>query len=289
MVRVAAVQTDVVFDSPSINAERAREYIESLAAKSVQVIILPEAFLTGYCVEEPELARSNAIDWPFSVEDAPRAHPLQVVREAAERAGVVVIVGFAERDDQGVYNSAAIFEPGAEPKKYNKTHLPFLGFDRFVTPGQNLPVFETKFGRIGVLICFDVRHPEPARVLAMKGAQLIVVPTNWPEGAEISADVLAVARAAESRVFVASSNRVGEENGFRFIGKSKIIDPTGKVLQSADHRHEEVLIADLDLTQADIKRTQGIPGRYETTVFESRRPELYTVLGEGSATSADQA
>ncbi|MFN7171726.1 MAG: carbon-nitrogen hydrolase family protein [Fimbriimonadaceae bacterium] len=289
MVRVATVQTDVVFDSPSINAERAREYIESLAAKGVQVIILPEAFLTGYCVEEQELARSIAIDWPFSSEAVPRDHPLQVVREAAERAGVVVIVGFAERDDQGVYNSAAIFEPDAEPRKYNKTHLPFLGFDRFVTPGEDLPVFETKFGRIGVLICFDVRHPEPARVLAMKGAQLIVVPTNWPEGAEISADVLAVARAAESRVFVASSNRVGEENGFRFIGKSKIIDPTGRVLQSADHRNEEVLVADLDLAQADIKRTRGIPGRYETTVFESRRPELYAVLSEDSASSADQA
>ncbi|HSH96128.1 MAG TPA: nitrilase-related carbon-nitrogen hydrolase, partial [Roseimicrobium sp.] len=98
--------------------------------------------------------------------------------------------------------------------------------------------------------------------------------TNWPVGAEISAEVIAVARAAENRVFVATCNRVGEENGFQFIGLSKVIAPSGKILASAGPA-ETVIIADLNLEEARQKTIVNIPGKYETAIFESRRPELY--------------
>jgi len=111
-------------------------------------------------------------------------------------------------------------------------------------------------------------------IAALNGAQLLVLPTNWPEGAETNADHTAITRAMENRIFVATCDRVGEENGFKFIGRSKIVDPSGKVLASADDT-EKVLVADLDLDLANRKRVITIPGKYELEVFKARRPELY--------------
>ena len=152
--------------------------------------------------------------------------------------------------------------------------MPELGYDRYVTTGDDLNVFETKFGKIGIQICFDIRFPEASRILALQGADVIFYPTNWPKGADISADVLAVARAVENKVYVVTANRVGEENGFSFIGKSKIISPSGVILAGASNG-EEVMVADLDFEISRNKRNITIPGKHETTVFESRRPELY--------------
>lgn len=269
MIRVASVQANVFFGKPVWNAEAAEGYLVKVAHDGVQLAIFPEAFLTGYCVDDLEGARSIAI--PIEHE------ALERVRKAAERLGVITIVGFAEDDHGELYNSAALFEPGVEPRYYRKSHLPELGLDKHVGLGNELDVFETKLGRIGILICFDQRPPEPARVLALKGAELIALPTNWPEGAETSAEIMCLARAAENRVFFATANRVGTENGFRFIGRSKIIDPVGTVLSAAGSE-EEVIQAEIDLAQARIKRTRQVPGKYETTVFESRRPELYASL-----------
>ncbi|MES1228348.1 MAG: carbon-nitrogen hydrolase family protein, partial [Armatimonadota bacterium] len=177
-----------------------------------------------------------------------------------------------------LYNTAAIFEPGKPTRFYRKSHLPELGLDKFVCTGHGpLDVFDTRIGKIGVLICFDFRMPEACRVLALKGALILILPTNWPEGAEITADYTPVTRATENRMFVATCDRVGTENGFKFIGRSKIIEPSGKVLASAGDS-EETLIADIDLAFANQKRVVTVPGKYEIEVFKARRPELYLEL-----------
>jgi len=270
-MKVAAVQANVVFNDPQANAQRAASEIASLATEGVELAVLPECFLTGYCVD----SRAEAERIAISREDA----ALKSVQIVADRSGVTVALGFAESADGRLYNTVAFFEPHEEARFYRKTHLPVLGFDKFATPGDELPLFDTKLGRIGVLICFDQRFPEPARVLALAGADVIVLPTNWPVGAEISADIICLARAAENRVWVVTANRVGTENGFEFIGRSKIISPTGSVVAAAD-AGEAVLVADLDLEQARQKRTVTIPGKYETEVFKPRRPDLYGNLLE---------
>lgn len=266
-MRIACAQLNVVFGDVAANVARAVAQLEELKAQGVDLAVFPEAFLTGYCVERLSDAQSIATE--------PRT--LLPLREACDRLSITTIVGFAERSGESVYNSAALIEPHRELRIYRKVHLPELGLDKFVEPGNELLVFDTALGRIGLLICFDLRIPEAARVLALRGAELIVLPTNWPEGAETSAEHVAIARAAENRVFVATCNRVGEENGFRFIGRSKIIGPNGKVLAAAG-TEEEVVVADIDMAEARIKRNVMIPGKYETTVFESRRPELYSEL-----------
>jgi predicted amidohydrolase len=157
--------------------------------------------------------------------------------------------------------------------------LPELGLDKFVTPGDELPVFETRLGKIAILICFDQRHPEAMRVLMLKGAQLVALPTNWPVGAECSAEYICIARASENRIFLATCNRVGHENGFDFIGRSKILGLGGEILSSAGAT-EETLLATIDLNLATNKRMVAILGKYETTVDVSRRPVLYENLVE---------
>ncbi|MGV3615245.1 MAG: carbon-nitrogen hydrolase family protein [Fimbriimonas sp.] len=275
-MRLACVQMDVVFGDFDGNTAAVVAHLERLKAKGVELAVFPEASLTGYCVDCVEDARRIAIP---GVSGDEIGTALQTVQEACERLDIVAVVGFAERSGEDVHNTAALFEPGRRPRIYRKTHLPELGLDRFVKAGAEIPLFETRLGRIGILICYDLRPPEATRVLALAGAELLVLPTNWPEGAETSAEHVAIARAAENRIFVATCNRVGEENGFRFIGRSKIIHPTGRVLAAAD-AGEETLVADIDLSEARQKRTVNIPGKYEIDVMGSRRPELYGELGK---------
>lgn len=268
-MKLACVQAPVEFNAPERNADYATRQIATLSRQSVDLAVFPEAFLTGYCVESVSDAREIAI---------PYDHP-SLVRLAGvvNDSGVAVIVGFAGREGDTLRNAVALFEPGREPRYYAKTHLPHLGFDRFVTPGDSLSVFDTRMGAVAPLICYDMRPPEATRVLALDGADLIVLPTNWPRGAESSAEHICIARAAENRVFFASCNRVGHENGFDFIGRSKIIDPNGGVIAAAGSA-EETIIAELDLSESRLKRRVMIPGKYEIDVFACRNPELYASL-----------
>ncbi len=253
---------DVAFNDPSTNVARIVSRISELASQGVQLAVFPECAITGYCVSDQEEAESLGV--------APSV--LEPIRLAAKEKGMVVVVGFAE---SGLYNTAALFDTDREPVYYRKTHLPELGYDKFASTGDALDVFETSVGRVGILICFDVRHPEAARTLGLKGADIIALPTNWPTGADISADNLCIARAVENKVFVITANRIGTEIGYSFIGKSKIIAPSGQVLDQATGNEEKTLIADLDLSIARNKRNVTVPGKHETTILESRRPELY--------------
>ncbi|HWA82421.1 MAG TPA: carbon-nitrogen hydrolase family protein [Fimbriimonadaceae bacterium] len=275
-MRIACVQANVAFNDPAANIVALVRRLEALKRDGVDLALFPEAFLTGYCIDSLADARQIAID----------RRVLIPIREACDKLGIATVVGFAERSGDNVHNAAALIEPGQDPQYYRKSHLPFLGLDRFVHAGDELPVFETAYGRIGILICFDLRVPEAARVLALRGAELIALPTNWPEGAETSAEHVSIARAAENRVFMATCNRVGEENGFRFIGRSKVIAPSGEVLAAAG-TDEEVIVCDIDLAEARIKKNVMIPGKYETAVFESRRPELYGDIAPGANREAD--
>ena len=276
LVRVASVQCNVVYGDPAANAAFAVETMQKLATQGVHLAVFPEAFLTGYAVENEQEARRIAIlvrgKEPDSVDEA---HPSVLAIQAACREfGMHAVVGYAGTDGQVLYSGAILFEPNGRMRKYVKTHLPALGFDKYVVRGTRLPVFETELGRIGLLICYDVRFPEAARVLGLERADIIALPTNWPEGAEVSPNYMAPARAAENRLFVVTCNRVGVENGFRFIGKSAIHDITGIAIASAD-AEPTVLVADVDVARARQKRTIVIPGKYETDTFATRYPEIY--------------
>src|SRR5262249_59468833 len=167
------------------------------------------------------------------------------------RLNVSVIAGLLERGPGGeLFNSCLLAGPRGLLASYRKIHLPCMGVDRFTTPGDR-PFAVTDLGglRVGMTICYDGSFPESSRVLTLLGADLVVLPTNWPEAARRTAQYLVPARALENRIYYAAVNRVGEEGGFRFIGQSRIADVTGDLLAVADGDSETILYAALDPRQ----------------------------------------
>jgi predicted amidohydrolase len=255
--------------------------LRELRAHGVDLAVFPEAFLTGYCFESLDVALAKAV--PIEYDSHLRVRnpsgPVRAVMEACQELDMHAVVGTIATDGSVVQNAALLFLPDGTVYRYFKAHLPFLGVDRFVVPGWDLPVFETPLGKIGMLVCYDLRVPEAARVLALAGADLIVLPTNWPEGAELTPAHVAPTRALENCVFVATCDRVGVEGDFRFIGQSGIYDPLGRALVTAGDA-EEVIMADVDLSLAREKRTVIKPGEYELDVTGSRKPGLYGPLSK---------
>ena len=266
-VRAAVVQMDVRLGDLSGNHARALERLEEAAENGAQFVVLPECANSGYCFDSLEEALPYA--------ERSEAPSLLKFAERCGELGVTGILGFLERDGGEAYNSAAFAAPGEPLSIYRKTHLPTLGIDRFASRGAALPVFEAPFGRVGILICYDVRFPEAARAVGLNGADVIAVPTNWPVGAESAPDFITRARAWESRAFLTAANRVGVERGRRFIGRSQIASPGGEIVCEAGGEEETILYADLDLSQARRKAIVHEPGEWELDITNDRRPDLY--------------
>src|SRR5262249_33693261 len=161
-----------------------------------------------------------------------------------------------------LFNACALVGPHGVAGSYRKIHLPCLGVDRFVTPGDRpFAVHDLGGLRIGINICYDGSFPEAGRVLTLLGADLVVLPTNWPPGAAKTAEYLVPARALENHIYYLAVNRVGEERGFRFIGGSRLAGCNGDLLARAQEG-EEILYAEIDPLQARQKRIIHIPGQY---------------------------
>jgi predicted amidohydrolase len=181
-----------------------------------------------------------------------------------------------EASDGKLFNACVLIGPDGIVAGYRKIHLPFLGIDRFTDPGDRpFSVHSAGELRVGMNICYDSAFPESARVMALDGADLIALPTNFPPGAECMAAHVANTRAMENNVYYACVNRVGTERGFPFIGQSKICDPSGRLLAEAAHTNEEILYADIDIQRARTKRIVRVPDKHIIDRFNDRRPEMY--------------
>lgn len=271
-VSVSVAQLRVTPGEPEANVERLADHLSALVPGADRLVVLPECYLTGYVTDSVEATRERAL---------PADHPsLAHVQELAALRNAHIVVGYLERDGAEVYNCAALFSPKGLVGVYRKQHLLILGADRFVDSGAaEGPVFDTEVGRIGVMICYDLRFPEAARNLALRGADVIAMPTNWPTYADLLAEHVVRVRALENGVFLAVANRPDEESGYAFIGRSQIAGPRGEVL--VDAGSEEVIVTvDVDVSEARSKRRVVRPGEYELEIFADRRPELYGSLVE---------
>jgi predicted amidohydrolase len=269
---IAVVQMDCRLADRTHNLSAIRSRLRQCAEQGARLIVFPECILSGYAYTSKEQA------WPHA-ETIPGPSTRALADDCRQR-DVWAVVGMLEQADGGrLFNASVLVGPAGQLFSYRKVHLPCLGVDRFTTPGDRpFAVHDLGGLRVGMNICYDAAFPEGTRVLALLGADLIVLPTNWPEGARRVAKYLISARALENIVYYAAANRVGEEGGFPFIGLSRVADVNGDLLAASEGNREEILFADLDPERARRKRIVFVPGEYEVDRINDRRPEMYGLL-----------
>ena len=272
-VRVAAVQMDVTLMEVEQNLDAIEQALEEAAGAGARLVVFPECAVTGYCFESLEEALPLGESIPGPSTDR--------IGAACARLDVHAVFGLLERVEDRLYNACVLVGPAGLVSSYRKIHLPFLGIDRFVTPGDRpFAVHEAAGLKIGMNICYDGSFPESSRVMALDGADLVVLPTNWPPGAECFAAHVINTRAMENGIYYVATNRIGEERGFSFIGGSRICDPNGRTLDTADHTDPAILYADMDPERARNKRYVRVPDKHEIDRFDDRQPRWYGAIGD---------
>jgi 5-aminopentanamidase len=265
--KIAAVQMDCVLADKQRNQAAMRSHLHTAAKQGAKLIVFPECALAGYGYDSKVAAWPHAETLPGPSSEAMAAD--------CKHLNVWAIYGLLERAGDKLFNACALIGPNGLVATYRKIHLPILGVDRFTTPGDRpFAVHDIDGLRVGMNICYDGSFPESSRCLTLLGADLIVLPTNWPTGAMCNPSFVVQTRALENHIYYLAVNRVGEECGFRFIGRSRIVDVTGEMLAGAGEG-EEIIYAEINPDAARAKRVVKIPGEYEIDRVGDRRPEMY--------------
>jgi len=264
------------------NTARAVGALDEAALRGASLAVLPECVLSGYMYDDRDAAAAYSLRL--------NGPELTEIADTCARQNMHAVIGYLENDDAGgLYNSAVLIDDrGQRLANYRKAHLPHLGVDRFVDKGESTPpVVATRLGRIGIAICYDLRFPEVARVLALCGADVIAQPSTWPSEARVLAEHFASVRACENRLYVAVANRHDAEANVKFIGLSRVVDPGGHTIAEADENSATILIAEIDCAAARGKRIVTVPGEYEVSLFADRRPDLYARITESNSSSEE--
>lgn len=278
-VRVGLVQMSCTADKAA-NIAKALEKTREAAQKGAQIVCLQELFASLYFCDVE--AYEN-----FKLAEAIPGPTTEQFQKLAQELGIVVIASLFEKRTQGLYhNTAAVIDAdGSYLGKYRKMHIPDDPgyYEKFYfTPGDlGYKVFHTKFGKLGVLICWDQWYPEAARITALMGAEVLFYPTaiGWAtrQTEEVNQDqysawqVIQRSHAIANGVPVVSVNRVGQEGDMLFWGGSFVTNAYGKVLYQASHDREEVHVQTIDLEQSDYYRTHW-------PFLRDRRIDSYDVI-----------
>jgi predicted amidohydrolase len=241
----------------ALMAEKAAE----AAANGAKILLLPEMYLSGYNIG-PEAALAQAL---------PR-DSLTPAQTIAKTHGIALVFGYPERVGDQVANAAAMIGPdGVLLLNYRKTHL-FGDLDRamFKSVGDRLPVIEFQGYKIGLLICYDIEFPEPARILALAGADILLIPTAQMQPYTQVAKLLIPTRAYENQLYVAYANHSGADDGLDYVGLSSICGPDGAVLAAAGTAEE--------LIYATVDKSHHEKVRQVDPLIHDRRPELYAPI-----------
>jgi len=267
-MRIGFIQYDVRFGDPDWNRGRTADMI---AAAEADMIVLPELCTSGYLFTSQEEAEELA-------EPIPGGPTIELWVQVAQRRNVCIVAGIAEKNAGKLYNSAVLVTPSGSVESYRKTHL-FHEEKLWFEPGDSgLNVFDVGETRVGIMVCFDWIFPESCRTLALKGADIICHPANLV--LPYCQDAM-VTRCIENRVFAVTANRTGiERRGGKhhtFTGRSRIIDPFGRILAEGADREDSTEVVEIDPADARDKSL----GEYND-LLSDRRPRLYE-LSESAA------
>ncbi|MCS7045249.1 MAG: carbon-nitrogen hydrolase [Gemmataceae bacterium] len=252
---------------PSVNLERACAQIEAAANAGADVICLPELFLSHYFCQTTAIER-------FDLAEEIPGPTTQRLGQLARKWGKVIVASLFERRAPGLcHNTAVVIDAdGSLLGRYRKMHIPDdpLYYEKYYfAPGDlGFRAFTTRFGRLGVLICWDQWFPEAARLTALQGAQVLIYPTaigwhpnekaRWGIAQHSAWETVQRAHAIANGVFVAAINRVGHEGpsdgGLDFWGASFVADPFGTLLRRGSHEDEELILQECDLARIDETR-----------------------------------
>ena len=286
-VKVAAIQMRCAA-SLEENLKKAEAMVRKAAAEGANVILLPELFEREY------FGQQRRYDFYHYAKPVMENDAVRMGMRLAAELGVVLPISFYERDVNNLYNSIACIDAdGTVLGVYRKTHIPddhYYQEKFYFTPGDTgFQVFSTRYGRIGVGICWDQWFPESARCMALAGAELLFYPTAIGSEPILECDSMPHWRrcmqghAAANLMPVVAANRIGEEtvepceeNGGQrsalvFYGSSFLTDETGEILTGAGRDEEEILVQEYDLDELDARRL-------EWGLFRDRRPECYGII-----------
>lgn len=258
--------------SVSENLKKSLDMIQR--ARGSDLIFFPEVQLTPFFAQyHREDLESHTGLSPEDVITSPGDGVLHKFRKAAEDAGLYVSPNFYQKQEDGCYDTSLLIDPWGkvvgDAEMVHVISLPQFYEAEYYTPSRNgFEVFDTRFGKVGIVICFDRHLPESIRSCAMKGAELIIIPTanTKSEPMDVFRSEI-VAEAFQNNVFIAMCNRVGAEGAMDFAGQSLVVDCNGKVLLEADDR-EGLLSCDIDLTRCKTARRMR-------PYIDCVRPEVY--------------
>jgi predicted amidohydrolase len=224
--RVACAQMDIALGNKEVNLETAVKLVKEAAAQKVDLIVLPELFTTGYCLDKAS-----------TLAEPPNGHSIGLLRDLAGRFRIFIVAGsILEKRGDHIFNTCHLIgKDGKLLGYYDKVHLfPPFHEPHYLSPGSDASIIKTELGLFGVIICFDIRFPEITRRLTQNGAQVIFCPAEFPAERIAVWATLLRARAIENQLFVIGCNRVGSDGKHMYGGRSAIINPAGTTLAQGD-------------------------------------------------------
>jgi len=274
-LKIAGVQMEPLLGDKKGNLKKCLKSIKFTANKGARLIVFPECALTGYMFSSLDEAKEVC-------EYIPGPSTKKIIN-VCRALNVYVVIGLLEKDKKDkdkYYNTAVLIGPkGRIIGKHRKLHRPLLGIDRFLNDGNLRPrVYNTKVGKIGMGICYDMMFAEYSRVLALKRADILIFPSNWPETGRVYTDYIVPTRAIENHVFCVAINRVGKERGTTFFGGSVIahFDLDKKVaLAKGKLRRGGIIYAEIEPREARRKHLVIIPKKHEVDFIKDRKPQFY--------------
>jgi predicted amidohydrolase len=253
------------------NLKKIQEAIVKAKKQSADMVIFPELSLTGYVVRDQIYELAETVPGPST----------NILATIAKKTKMYIIFGMPElssRTQATIHNTAVLVGPDGFVGKYRKMYLPTHSMfeeKRYFRPGYDVAVFNTKLGRIGLIVCYDIFFPEVSRLTRLNGAQLIVCISASPAVRQTFFETLTTARALENTAFLAFVNLVGIEDGLQFWGGSRLIGPQGKIMVKAKYDEEDLVTGKVNY--ADIRSVETF-----VPTLRDLRPELFDKLKEDS-------
>lgn len=266
-VRVALAQISCLRGDKAGNIKKIRSTVAKAKKKGAKLIIFPELSITGYTLRDQVYETAETVPGPST----------DKIERLAMKTGTYIVFGMPEISEKTratIYNTSILVGPDGFIGKYRKMYLPTHSVfeeKRYFRPGYHTAVFDTDFGKIGLMICYDIFFPEVSRLARLSGAQLMICISASPATRAAFFETLTTARAIENTMFLAYVNLVGIEDGLQFWGGSRLIGPNGELLVKAKYNDEDLVICDVNYSLIQ-------PIETFVPILKDLRPELFDKL-----------